>query len=260
MSRKRNPESSVISVIDKSDMIEEDEYYDSTGLETDNISNIVRSSGVSAPESSGMSFFDSHEDDDQMENDISAPKGISVDDPVRMYLREIGRIKLLTADEEIDLARKIIAGGNSGAVAKRKLVQANLRLVVSIAKKYVGRGMLFLDLIQEGNLGLIRAAEKFDHERGYKFSNINLYRSDATNFVVDHENKALIPPFITIDGLGENNAITVIEARKERPFTSKEDLLNRTKLTSTNVKDLTELGVLDELPDTDQLSLFDFGF
>ena len=97
-------------------------------------------------------------------------------------------------------------------------------------------------------------------ERGYKFSNIDLYRSDAVNFVVDHENKALIPPFVTIDGLGENNAVTVIEARKERPFTSKEDLLNRTKLTSTNVKDLTDLHVLDDLPETDQLSLFDFGF
>ena len=97
-------------------------------------------------------------------------------------------------------------------------------------------------------------------ERGYKFSNINLYRSDATNFVVDHENKCLIPPFITIDGLGENNAVTVVEARKDREFTSREDLLNRTKLTSTNVKDLVDMHVLDDLPETDQLSLFDFGF
>ena len=96
-------------------------------------------------------------------------------------------------------------------------------------------------------------------QRGYKFSNIDLYKSDATNFVVDHENKALIPPFVTIDGLGENNAITVIEERKKRPFTSKEDLLKRTKLTSTNVNDLSTLGVLDSLPENDQLSLFDFG-
>ena len=162
MSRKRNPESSTISVLDKSEMIEEDEYFEGTGLETDNISNIMRTQGMTAVETSSVSFFDHHDDEDsENENDISVPRGISVDDPVRMYLREIGRIKLLTADEEIDLARKIVAGGNSGAVAKRKLVQANLRLVVSIAKKYVGRGMLFLDLIQEGNLGLIRAAEKF---------------------------------------------------------------------------------------------------
>ena len=97
-------------------------------------------------------------------------------------------------------------------------------------------------------------------ERGYKFSNIDLYRSDAVNFVVDHENKALIPPFATIDGLGENNAVTVIEARKEKPFTSREDLLSRTKLTGTNVKDLVDMHVLDDLPETDQLSLFDFDF
>jgi RNA polymerase primary sigma factor len=108
--------------------------------------------------------------DEEIDFDLTPPRGMTVDDPVRMYLREIGRIQLLSADEEIELARKIAKGGKDGARAKRKLVQANLRLVVSIAKKYVGRGMLFLDLIQEGNLGLIRAAEKFDHERGYKFS------------------------------------------------------------------------------------------
>ena len=97
-------------------------------------------------------------------------------------------------------------------------------------------------------------------QRGYKFENIDLYRSDATKFVVDHENKALIPPFTTIDGLGENNAITVIEEREKKPFTSKDDLLRRTKLTSTNVKDLTDMGVLDNLDESDQLSLFDFSF
>ncbi len=95
-------------------------------------------------------------------------------------------------------------------------------------------------------------------QRGYKFLNIDLYKSDATHFVVDHEHNALIPPFITIDGLGENNAITIIEARKEREFTSKEDLLKRTKLTATNVNDLSELGVLKSLSESDQLSLFDF--
>ena len=97
-------------------------------------------------------------------------------------------------------------------------------------------------------------------ERGYKFSNIDLYRSDATAFVVDHENNALIPPFITIDGLGENNAVTVIEERQKREFTSKEDLLRRTKLTSTNVDFLSDMGVLDSLSESDQLSLFDFDF
>ena len=95
-------------------------------------------------------------------------------------------------------------------------------------------------------------------QRGYKFENIDLYRSDSTRFVVDHENKALIPPFVTIDGLGENNAVTVVEERNKRAFTSKEDLLRRTKLTSTNVKDLSDMGVLDALDESDQLSLFDW--
>ena len=109
---------------------------------------------------------------------------------------------------------------------------------------------------QEQLKTLINALEMV--QRGYKFSNIDLYRSDATKFVVDYESKSLIPPFITIDGLGENNAITVVEARKEGEFFSKEDLLRRTKLTTTNVQDLADMGVLDSLNESDQLSLFDF--
>ena len=109
---------------------------------------------------------------------------------------------------------------------------------------------------QEQLKTLINALEMV--QRGYKFENIDLYRSDASNFVVDYENKALIPPFITIDGLGENNAVTVVEERKKGEFFSKEDLLRRTKLTSTNVQDLSDMGVLDDLNDSDQLSLFDF--
>lgn len=122
-------------------------------------------------------------------------RGLALDDPVRMYLREIGRIPLLTGDEEIELARQIVAGGKQGARAKQKLVQANLRLVVSIAKKYVGRGMLFLDLIQEGNLGLIRAAEKFDHERGYKFSTYATWwiRQAITRAIADQARTIRIP-------------------------------------------------------------------
>ena len=197
MTRKRNPENSTINVMDKSEMIDdEDEYFEPTGLETDNISNIMRTQGVTnVIEVANPSYFYQTDDDEQSENDITAPKGTSVDDPVRMYLREIGRIKLLTADEEIDLARKIVAGGNPGAIAKRKLVQANLRLVVSIAKKYVGRGMLFLDLIQEGNLGLIRAAEKFDHERGYKFSTYATWwiRQAITRAIADQARTIRIP-------------------------------------------------------------------
>jgi RNA polymerase primary sigma factor len=133
-------------------------------------------------------------DDDTVDFSVDT-KGVVVDDPVRMYLREIGRINLLTADEEIEFARKIAEGGDAGLRAKKKLVQANLRLVVSIAKKYVGRGMLFLDLIQEGNLGLIRAAEKFDHERGYKFSTYATWwiRQAITRAIADQARTIRIP-------------------------------------------------------------------
>ena len=98
------------------------------------------------------------------EEDLSVPKGISVDDPVRMYLKEIGKIPLLSGDEEIELAQRMEDGDE---IAKKKLAEANLRLVVSIAKRYVGRGMLFLDLIQEGNLGLMKAVEKFEYRKGF---------------------------------------------------------------------------------------------
>lgn len=104
---------------------------------------------------------------DERDLDLSIPEGIAIDDPVRMYLKEIGKVPLLSPDEEINLAQRIEDGD---PVAKKKLAEANLRLVVSIAKRYVGRGMLFLDLIQEGNLGLIKAVEKFDYRKGYKFS------------------------------------------------------------------------------------------
>ncbi len=145
-----------------------------------------------------ISTDDIYEDDNETpspNDDLSVPRGVSLDDPVRMYLREIGRIKLLTADEEIELAKKILNGGDAGSMAKRKLVQANLRLVVSIAKKYVGRGMLFLDLIQEGNLGLIRAAEKFDHERGFKFSTYATWwiRQAITRAIADQARTIRIP-------------------------------------------------------------------
>ena len=195
MTRKRNQDSP-IGVIDKATDALDDTFFESNSLETDNISNIIRNHGVMGMDSPiSASLYDKTEEDDEQEDDLQAPKGISIDDPVRMYLREIGRIKLLTADEEIDLARKIVAGGNQGAIAKRKLVQANLRLVVSIAKKYVGRGMLFLDLIQEGNLGLIRAAEKFDHERGYKFSTYATWwiRQAITRAIADQARTIRIP-------------------------------------------------------------------
>ena len=111
--------------------------------------------------------IDEEKGEEETDIDLSIPEGISIDDPVRMYLKEIGRVPLLSADEEIALAKRMEAGDEE---AQKELAEANLRLVVSIAKRYVGRGMLFLDLIQEGNLGLIKAVEKFDYNKGYKFS------------------------------------------------------------------------------------------
>lgn len=124
--------------------------------------------------------------------DISVPEGISIDDPVRMYLKEIGKVPLLSADEEIDLAQRMEKGDPE---AKKRLAEANLRLVVSIAKRYVGRGMLFLDLIQEGNLGLIKAVEKFDYRKGYKFSTYATWwiRQAITRAIADQARTIRIP-------------------------------------------------------------------
>lgn len=124
--------------------------------------------------------------------DLTVPEGVGIDDPVRMYLKEIGRVPLLTAEEEIDLALKMEAGDE---IAKRRLAEANLRLVVSIAKRYVGRGMLFLDLIQEGNLGLIKAVEKFDYRKGFKFSTYATWwiRQAITRAIADQARTIRIP-------------------------------------------------------------------
>jgi RNA polymerase primary sigma factor len=124
--------------------------------------------------------------------EIAVPEGINIDDPVRMYLKEIGKVNLLTAEEEVTLAKAMAAGDDS---AKRKLAEANLRLVVSIAKRYVGRGMLFLDLIQEGNLGLIKAVEKFDYTKGYKFSTYATWwiRQAITRAIADQARTIRIP-------------------------------------------------------------------
>lgn len=124
--------------------------------------------------------------------ELTIPEGISIDDPVRMYLKEIGKVPLLSADEEIDLAKRMEKGDNE---AKRRLAEANLRLVVSIAKRYVGRGMLFLDLIQEGNLGLIKAVEKFDFRKGFKFSTYATWwiRQAITRAIADQARTIRIP-------------------------------------------------------------------
>lgn len=218
MNRKKQSGSSIVSIMEEDeslDLLDHEEKEDvdvdlavqdvntpymHMEIGTDNIEDIVSSAKIGR-NMDDVYMMDSHHghgmhDSDELHAvDFEVPKGIAVDDPVRLYLREIGRIKLLSANEEIELARKIIQGGTPGAIAKRKLVQANLRLVVSIAKKYVGRGMLFLDLIQEGNLGLIRAAEKFDHERGFKFSTYATWwiRQAITRAIADQARTIRIP-------------------------------------------------------------------
>ena len=154
--------------------------------------------------------IETDEDEDEVSSekkisiDLSVDSGVNIDDPVRMYLKEIGRVPLLSADEEIVLAKQIEAGAQEDATykdiqlskkAKKKLVDANLRLVVSIAKRYVGRGMLFLDLIQEGNLGLIKAVDKFDYTKGYKFSTYATWwiRQAITRPIADQARTIRIP-------------------------------------------------------------------
>ena len=140
----------------------------------------------------GLDSLDGIEEPNLSTIDLSVPDGISIDDPVRMYLKEIGKVPLLSADEEVILAKRIQDGD---AEAKQRLEEANLRLVVSIAKRYVGRGMQFLDLIQEGNLGLIKAAEKFDYEKGFKFSTYATWwiRQAITRAIADQARTIRVP-------------------------------------------------------------------
>lgn len=136
--------------------------------------------------------LDEEEEVDVENIDLSVPEGVSIEDPVRMYLKEIGKVPLLSAEEEIELAKRMEEGDEA---AKKRLAEANLRLVVSIAKRYVGRGMLFLDLIQEGNLGLIKAVEKFDYRKGYKFSTYATWwiRQAITRAIADQARTIRIP-------------------------------------------------------------------
>ena len=136
--------------------------------------------------------FKNAEEEEEIELDLSIPDDVGIDDPVRMYLKEIGRVPLLKADEEVELAKRMQEGDEE---AKNQLAEANLRLVVSIAKRYVGRGMLFLDLIQEGNLGLLKAVEKFDYKKGFKFSTYATWwiRQAITRVIADQARTIRIP-------------------------------------------------------------------
>lgn len=155
----------------------------------------VEDQGISVVDADGepaKRSLQTEDEIDQTEEDLSAPAGVKINDPVRMYLKEIGRVDLLTAQEEIDLALRIVDGDQE---AKQKLAEANLRLVVSIAKRYVGRGMQFLDLIQEGNMGLMKAVEKFDHTKGFKFSTYATWwiRQAITRAIADQARTIRIP-------------------------------------------------------------------
>lgn len=172
------------------------EELQSYNLEPDLIDDILehlQTLGISVgQEGEHESDADENEPESIETEKVVVPDGVEIDDPVRMYLKEIGRVRLLTANEEIELALLIEAGDEE---AKRKLVEANLRLVVSIAKRYVGRGMLFLDLIQEGNLGLMKAVEKFDYRKGFKFSTYATWwiRQAITRAIADQARTIRIP-------------------------------------------------------------------
>ena len=171
---------------------------DASADQIDEIFNALENSGIDVLKDDMEDIEPDAEDLEEVEDidvndiDVDNLEGVSIDDPVRMYLREIGKIPLLTYDQELDLAKKILKGDEA---AKQKLAESNLRLVVSIAKKYVGRGMLFLDLIQEGNMGLIKAVEKFDYTKGYKFSTYATWwiRQAITRAIADQARTIRIP-------------------------------------------------------------------
>lgn len=182
------------NVIDYSEI---ETHFKEVTLEPENIDNIYEFLEKRGVDVMGKLLDTPDEDFDadeevEIELDLTLPEGINIDDPVRMYLKEIGKVPLLNADEEIDLALRMESGDQE---AKKRLAEANLRLVVSIAKRYVGRGMLFLDLIQEGNLGLIKAVEKFDYRKGFKFSTYATWwiRQAITRAIADQARTIRIP-------------------------------------------------------------------
>lgn len=178
-------------------------------------------------------------DDSDGELDSNLPKGIAVDDPVRMYLKEIGKVALLTAEEEISLAKRMEAGDEE---AKQRLCEANLRLVVSIAKRYVGRGMLFLDLIQEGNLGLIKAVDKFDYRKGFKFSTYATWwiRQAITRSIADQARTIRIPVHMveTINKLIRVSRQLLQEYGREP---TPEEIANEMDITEEKVREILKI-------------------
>ncbi|HHT48730.1 MAG TPA: RNA polymerase sigma factor RpoD [Firmicutes bacterium] len=180
-------------VVTYKDIMDTFEQIELAPEEIDGIYELLTSKGVDfVAEDEEPQANDTQDNETENEVDLSLPEGISLDDPVRMYLKEIGRVPLLSPEDELELAQRAKNGDEN---AKRRLAEANLRLVVSIAKRYVGRGMLFLDLIQEGNLGLIKAVEKFDYHKGFKFSTYATWwiRQAITRAIADQARTIRIP-------------------------------------------------------------------
>lgn len=180
-------------VVTYKDIMDTFDHIELAPEEIDGIYELLTSKGIDfAAEDEDPKDNEAADIEDDQDVDLSLPEGIALDDPVRMYLKEIGRVPLLSPEDELELARRAQAGDEN---AKRRLAEANLRLVVSIAKRYVGRGMLFLDLIQEGNLGLIKAVEKFDYHKGFKFSTYATWwiRQAITRAIADQARTIRIP-------------------------------------------------------------------
>ena len=213
-------------------------------IDTDNPDQVFRifavfkDMGIEVTDNAG-DFDDKDAADEDMAMEIEMMDSVSLDDPVRMYLKEIGRVSLLTAADEVDLAKRIEAGDD---IAKQQLTEANLRLVVSIAKKYIGRGMSFLDLIQEGNMGLIRAVEKFDYHKGYKFSTYATWwiRQAITRAIADQARTIRIPVHMveTINKLVRVSRRLLQELGREP---SDEEIAEEMGVTSDKVREIIKV-------------------
>ncbi|MBN6186159.1 RNA polymerase sigma factor RpoD [Aneurinibacillus sp. BA2021] len=217
-----------------SDQIDEYfEYLNDQGIEVINETEEEGHDEITQPSSDG------DDTDEYNFDDLSVPPGVKINDPVRMYLKEIGRVPLLSAEEEIELAERIEQGDEE---AKRRLAEANLRLVVSIAKRYVGRGMLFLDLIQEGNMGLIKAVEKFDYRKGFKFSTYATWwiRQAITRAIADQARTIRIPVHMveTINKLIRVSRQLLQELGREP---SPEEIAEKMDLTPEKVREIMKI-------------------
>lgn len=198
---------------------------------------------------------------DQQEYDLMLPPGIKLDDPVRMYLKEIGRVPLLTAEEEIELAKRVVQGDTE---AKQRLAEANLRLVVSIARRYIGRGMMLLDLIQEGNMGLMRAVDKFDYTKGYKFSTYATWwiRQAITRSIADQARTIRVPVHM-VETINKLNRISKELLQEFGREPTPEEIAVKMEITPEKVREIMKIGqepVSIETPvgDENDSSLGDF--